>query len=419
MARLTKREVDKHKPKGRDYFVWDDQLPGFGVRVFASGAKSYLVQYRQGGRTRRATIGKHGVFTPEQARLQAKILLGDVAKGGDPAEDRFIKHKDPTVSALIDLYLKEGPQTRPNKKASSWEADTRNLYNHVRPLLGNRKLRSLKKSDVQRFQADVTSGKTKRKAEKTKPRGKSVVRGGASVGARATATLRAMLSFAVERGLLPHNPASGVQLNKGRRMERFLSPEELKELGKVLAKEEHKTEHIWVVAAIRLLILTGCRKGEVLNLKWSHVDLERCVLRLPDSKTGAKIVPIGQPVIDLLEKLPRLAGSEYVLPSVKSDGPLVGLQKAWEGIRAKAKLGDVRLHDLRHSFASIAVAGGASLYMVGKILGHKDTRTTQLYAHLADDPVKATTDNTSQEIARLIGSGVVHVDQITPKIAAE
>ncbi len=229
MPRLTKRVVDSYKPNGRDYFVWDDQLPGFGLRVFASGSKSYLIQYRHSGRTRRATIGKHGVFTPEQARLEAKVLLGDVAKGGDPAEVRFKKRKDPTVAELVDLYLKEGPQMKPNKKASTWVTDRRNLERHVKPLLGNRKLRSLKRPDIQKFQADVTGGKTKRKEEKTRARGKSIVRGGSGVGARATGSLSAMLTFSVDRGLLSDKPARGVQLNKHRKMERYLIHERTQE----------------------------------------------------------------------------------------------------------------------------------------------------------------------------------------------
>ncbi|MEQ8734100.1 MAG: site-specific integrase [Rhodospirillaceae bacterium] len=423
MPRLTKRVVDSYKPNGRDYFVWDDQLPGFGLRVFASGSKSYLIQYRHSGRTRRATIGKHGVFTPEQARLEAKVLMGDIAKGEDPAELRFVKHKDPTVSELIDLYMREGPVMKPNKKESTWVADGRNLDIHVRPLIGNRKLKSLTRVDIQKFQADVTSGKSARKAQKTKPRGKSVVRGGAGIGARSTGSLSAMLTFAVERGLIDYNPAYGVRLNKRRKMERFLSSKELKALGEVLSEEAKQTEHVWVVAAIRLLILTGCRKGEILGLKWSQVDDEHNVLRLPDSKTGAKTVPIGQPVLDLLADLPRLGQSEYVLPSIKSDGPLVGLQKAWEDIRKKAGLDDVRLHDLRHSFASIAVAGGSSLFIVGKILGHKDSRTTEIYAHMADDPLKATVNSTSMKIAGLLGGTAKQVSNentgAVPRMAAE
>lgn len=422
--KLTKRIVDAAKPNGTEFFVWDDQLPGFGLRVFASGRKSYLVQYRINGRCRRVTLGKHGVLTPEEARLKARILLGGIAEGDDPAEKKLVARNDPTLSELCDLYLKDGPVMKPDKKQSSWQTDRSNINRHIKPLLGNRKLASLTKADVQRFQADVTLGKSAAMEKTGKKRGKAVVRGGPGTAVRATTVLCAALSFAVERGLRDTNPGRGVKLNKLQSRSRFLSTAELTALGDVLAEEEQKTEHVWTVAAIRLLILTGCRKGEILSLKWSYVDLERGMLRLPDSKTGAKVVPVGQPVIDLLTALPRLAGSEYVLPSVTSDGPLVGLQKAWERIRAKAGLMDVRLHDLRHSFASVAVGAGNSLYIVGRILGHKDSRTTEIYAHLADDPVRATANETATHIASLLGGKSVKLDNdekvaVVPSLAAE
>jgi integrase len=423
-VKLTKRIVDAAKPNGTEFFVWDDQLPGFGLRVFASGRKSYLVQYRINGRCRRVTLGKHGVLTPEEARLKARILLGGIAEGDDPAEKKLVARNDPTLSELCDLYLKDGPVMKPDKKQSSWQTDRSNINRHIKPLLGNRKLASLTKADVQRFQADVTLGKSAAMEKTGKKRGKAVVRGGPGTAVRATTVLCAALSFAVERGLRDTNPGRGVKLNKLQSRSRFLSTAELTALGDVLAEEEQKTEHVWTVAAIRLLILTGCRKGEILSLKWSYVDLERGMLRLPDSKTGAKVVPVGQPVIDLLTALPRLAGSEYVLPSVTSDGPLVGLQKAWERIRAKAGLMDVRLHDLRHSFASVAVGAGNSLYIVGRILGHKDSRTTEIYAHLADDPVRATANETATHIASLLGGKSVKLDNdekvaVVPSLAAE
>ncbi|MEQ8508490.1 MAG: site-specific integrase [Rhodospirillaceae bacterium] len=423
MVKLNKRIVDAAKPNGTEFFVWDEHLAGFGLRVFASGRKSYLVQYRINGRSRRVTLGKHGVLTPEEARIKARILLGGIADGDDPAEKKLVARNDPTLSEVCDLYLKDGPVMKPDKKQSSWQTDRSNINRHIKPLLGNRKLASLTKADVQRFQADVTLGKSATVQKTGNKRGKAIVRGGPGTAARATTVLCAALSFAVERGLRDTNPGRGVKLNKLQSRSRFLSTAELTALGDVLAEEEQKTEQVWAVAAIRLLTLTGCRKGEILSLKWSYVDLERGMLRLPDSKTGAKVVPVGQPVIDLLSALPRLAGSEYVLPSVTTDGPLVGLQKAWERIRVKAKLSDVRLHDLRHSFASVAVGAGNSLYIVGRILGHKDSRTTEIYAHLADDPVRATANETATHIAGLLGGPAVRAgnenESAVPGIAAE
>lgn len=401
LTRLTKRVVDAAKPDGRDYFLWDDELPGFGLRVFASGKRSYVVQYRKDGRSRRVSIGLHGALTPEDARTQAKGLLGDVAKGHNPAEERAVIRRDPTLYEVCDLYLKEGPILRPRKKASTWKTDRANIDRHIRPLLGRRKLRSLVKLDIQQFQADVTAGRTATD-EKTGFRGRARVTGGPHVAARASALLRAILNFAMDRGLRTDNPARNLQLNKSTRRDRFLSADELASLGVALASEEVKDEAKPSVAAIRLLVFTGCRKSEILTMQWRFVDWERNLLRLPDSKTGAKVIPLGQPAIEVLKALPREDGEPYVFPSPRQGRHLVGLQKVWERVREVAGLQDVRLHDLRHSFASVAVGSGFSLFMVGKLLGHKDSRTTEIYAHMADDPLKVVADQTSSLIAELL-----------------
>jgi len=400
-TRITKRIVDGAIPADKDYVLWDDELPGYGLRVFPSGKRSYVVQYRKGGRSRRVTIGLHGPLTPDDARKQAMILLGSVAKGDDPAEERAIIRRDPTIHELCDLYSKEGPVFKPRKKASTWKSDRSNIDRHIRPLIGSRKLHALTKTDVQKFQADVAAGKTA-VDEKTGFRGRARVKGGKSVGARATALLRAILNFAVERGLRADNPARNIQLNKSNRCERFLSAEELARLGQALTAEAAKEEAALSVAAIRLLIFTGCRKSEILTLQWRFIDWDRSLLRLPDSKTGAKNVPLGKPALDLLKAIPKLEGCIYVFPSPRLGRHLVGLQKVWERVRVTSKLPGVRLHDLRHSFASTAVAGGVSLFMVGKMLGHKDSRTTEIYAHLGDDPLKLVANATANTLADLL-----------------
>lgn len=414
--RITKRIVEAAQPATHDYFLWDDELPGFGLRVFASGKRSYVVQYRKGGRTRRVAIGLHGRLTPDEGRKQAMILLGSVAKGDNPAEERATIRRDPTISDLCDLYLKEGPIIRPRKKESTWVADRRNIELHIRPLLGCRKLCNLAKIDVQRFQADVTAGKTA-KNERTGFRGRSIVRGGSGIAARTTAVLRVILNFAVDRGLRADNPARNIQLNRSRKLERFLSKDEFRNLGNILAAEEEREESRPTVAAIRLLILTGCRKSEILTLQWRHVDWDRGFLRLPDSKTGAKIVPMSDVAMQTLKAIPREENEPYVFPSPRQGSHLVGLQKVWERVRDAAGLSDVRLHDLRHSFASVAVAGGHSLFMVGKILGHKDSRTTEIYAHLGSDPLKVVANETASVIAEMMAAKREPPAQQTPILA--
>ena len=206
------------------------------------------------------------------------------------------------------------------------------------------------------------------------------------------------MQFAVGRKLVPANPAKGVQLLKGDKKERFLSEAEVAKLADTLAamERDHRLNPT-AAAAVRLLLLTGCRKSEILTLRWDWVDFERASLRLPDSKTGAKVVPLAAAAMELLSTLPRT--SVYVLPAAKGAGHYTGLQKDWERTRVRAGLSGLRLHDLRHSFASFAVADGHTLFMVGKVLGHKQARTTEGYAHLADDPVRAVAERTAARIA--------------------
>lgn len=418
MPRLTKRFIDALKPAsdGRDLVLFDDVLPGFGVRVKPSGAISYLVQYRnREGHSRRLTLGRHGVLTPDEARKEARTALADVTKGADPAEARAEARRDLTINELCDLYLAEGPAAKPTKKASSWGADASNMRRHIIPLLGRKHLRVLSRADVERFQRDVTKGKTAAD-ERTGPRGRAIVEGGPGTAARATTVLGAILSFAVSRGLRPDNPARGVKLNKGRRVERFLSAGELARLGDALTAVERDGTNPLAVAAVRLLLLTGARKNEVLGLRWEWVDFERGCVRLPDSKTGAKVIPLGAPALDILARLRRQGGSPWVVPAAKGDGHLVGLPRFWRRLTKAADVAGLRLHDLRHGFASVAVADGSSLYILGKVLGHTQARTTEKYAHLDADPVRAVADRTARKIAAAMKGG--HGGTVVPIASA-
>jgi integrase len=424
MPKLTKRIVDAATTTEPQAIIWDSEVKGFGLRVTGAGSRSYVLNYRTGaGRSRRYTIGKHGSpWTCEGARDKAIAVMRALSDGVDPLDSKASAKVVITVAELVGLYLSDGPAEKPNKKASSWASDTSNFKRHVLPLIGDKSIKTLAYADISRFQADVAAGKTAADV-KTGPRGRAMVKGGKPTAARSVAVLGAALQFGVGRGLLSANPAKGVVLFKGEKKERFLTDRELIALADALAvMEDDASLNPTMATAIRLLLLTGCRKGEVLNLQWPWVDFERGCLRLPDSKTGAKVVPLAAAALDVLADLPRT--SKYVLPSAHTGRAIVGLQKAWSTVRVRAtdlarrraledgepierapQLLGVRLHDLRHSYASFAVADGATLFLVGKVLGHKQTRTTEIYAHLHDDPLKAVADRTGAKIADALRVG--------------
>lgn len=424
MPKLTKRIVDAAAPGAAQVLVWDTDVKGFGLRVTPAGTKSYVLNYRDGGgRDRRYTIGKHGSpWTCETARARAVEALRNLAAGVDPLAAKAERRTATTVADLVEVYLAEGPADKPNKKASSWDTDASNLRRHAVPLLGNKLLRQVTAQDVSRFQADVAAGKTAADV-KTGKYGRAIVRGGRGTAARATSVLAAMLAFAVRHKLIAENPAKGVELAKGRKMERFLVEREVLALAEALATMEDEAELSDTMAsAIKLLMLTGCRRHEIRSLRWEWVDAERGCLRLPDSKTGAKVVPLAAAALAFLASLDQ--DTPYVLPSSRTDGHVVGLQKAWDRVRRRATeilraraaaegrpaatapdLSTLRLHDLRHSYASFAVMDGAALFLVGKVLGHNQTRTTEIYAHAHDDPLRAVADRTGEKIAGMMRAG--------------
>ncbi|WP_296818236.1 site-specific integrase [Brevundimonas sp.] len=430
MPRLTKRVIDSLASSDAEAFVWDSDVRGFGVRVKPSGTKSFVLKYRVGNATRRFTIGKVGSpYTVDEARARAAELLRDVKAGLDPQAAKVDARKAPTVAELADVYLDEGPAHKPNKKASSWVHDRSVLTRHVKPLLGRKVARDLTRADIARFQADVAAGKSA-VVEKTKARGKAIVRGGHRAASMATVILKATLQFAVETGRLSANPAKGVSLYKSERRERFLCDREVAFIAQAVNELESEGRIGSALAdAIRVLMLSGCRKSEVLGLRWSWVDFERQALRLPDSKVGARSVPIASAALQIIDRR-RGGSSEFVFPAAYGDGPAVGLQRAWDHVRGRAtslavkaaeqgghvayNLSNVRLHDLRHSFASFAVANGSSLFLLGKVLGHRQTSTTELYSHVNADPVLAVAERTAAKIADAMAASHRPVSAPTP-----
>lgn len=395
-AKITKRAVDAARAGAKDSFLWDTEIKGFGLKVTPKGKKVYVLQYRQHGALRRYTIGAHGSpWTAEKARDEALRLLGLAKDGKDPSDAKKAEREAKTVSDLCDLYLKEGCGA---KKASTIATDKGRIERHIKPLLGRKRVKDVTPNDIKKFLQDVASGKTATNV-KTGKHGRARVSGGKGTATRTVGLLGGIFSFAIDGGMRSDNPVRGVKRYADRRNERFLSPKELAKLGDALTAAEAEGENNGAINALRLLILTGCRKSEILTLQWKHVNFETGYLELPESKTGQKRIPLGAPALELLTNQPRIKGNPYVFPGEKEGKHLVGLPKVWNRIKAKAELPDARLHDLRHSFASIGAGAGMGLAVVGKLLGHRDPKTTARYAHIADDPAKAAADRISETIA--------------------
>ena len=405
MPRLTKSLIDRLEPGDKDLFHFCSELRGFGLKVTPRGSKTFIVTYRVGrGRNAqkpRETIGRYGSpWTVDQARDEAKRILALAARGEDPREQRRKSARMPTIAELCDLYLDQGVST---KKTSTIGTDVGRIQRHIKPLLGHVRVDQLTRGTAQQFLNDVASGKTA-KVEKTGKFGVARVTGGKGTATRTLGLLGGIMSFAVDQGYIETNPVTGVKRFKDKAKERYLTESETRRLGEALANAETDGTNLKGIQIIRLLMLTGCRRGEIEKLKWSEVDLDRGWLRLSDTKEGESLRPLSNAAAGILEQVERTA-SDHVFPAERGSGHYVGTPKIWRQVRAAAGLPDVRIHDLRHTVASFAVSSGSSLPMVAKMLGHKDSATTKRYAHLHDDPLKGFADQTAKNIERLLGGG--------------
>jgi integrase len=410
-VKIGKRTVDAAQPEATAYRLWDADLRGFGLKVLPSGAKTYFVWYRAGeGRAaarREFTIARHGELTPEKARQEAAKVLSRVRLGEDPQRNRKRARQDMTMAALCDLYLAEGVTT---KKASTVATDRSRIGAHIKPLLGRRPVPAITPADVERFLADVASGKTavvrkptkkaaaKARTSERRRRTDPAAQGGRGTATRTVGLLGAIFTFAQRQGLRPDNPVKGVARFKDRQSQRYLTAAELGQLANAMTAAEREGANAHGVTVIRLLAFTGARKSEIEGLRWSEVDLDHGCLRLADSKTGFRIVPLGPPALACLSSRRRDNPSPYVFPSQDGRAHYVGTPRIWKRVRDAAGLHGVRLHDLRHTFASFGVASGLSLPLIAAILGHRDVKTTQQYAHLADDPVKLAAGRTATAV---------------------
>ncbi|MDE2578604.1 MAG: tyrosine-type recombinase/integrase [Hyphomicrobiales bacterium] len=390
MARLTKRIVDAVDTRENDYFVWDDDLPGFGLRVFTSGKKSYLIQYRAAGRTRRYTIGLHGVWTPETARQEAKVQLGRIAQGDNPAEERQLDHKAMTVKELCELYLKDleaglilGKGGRP-KKATTIVTDTGRIQRHIIPLLGTRRVKDLSKAEINRVMKDIIAGKTRISVKTKKLRGRSIVRGGPGTATRTIGLLGGILSYAVEAGIIESNPSHGIRKPRYEVRTRRLTEAEYRTLGEMLCEAAKNEKYLTSVEIIRQIALTGCRRSEIIGLKWDEVDIEASCLRLADSKEGKSIRPVGLPVVEFMEARAKERDGSYVFPGLGDDNAFGSFPNHWEGIFSGSPLAGVTPHVLRHSFASIANDLGFTEVTIAALVGHSKGSVTSKYIHTLD-----------------------------------
>lgn len=413
MAKLTQNFVTRARPKdgAPETIYFDDKLPGFGLRVKASGAKSYLIQYRNArGLSRRYTVGQHGRLTAKQARKEAKLRLGDVERGKDPAQDRQEERGAMSVKALCEEYLLAaakglvlGKRKRP-KKASTLATDRGRIDRHIVPLLGRKTVREITAADVTRFMRDVASGKTAADVKTEKKRGRAIVEGGPGTAARTVGLLGGVFSFAVSEGIRRDNPVRGVQRPAGRKRNRRLTLEEYAQLGQALNEADADEENPAAIAAVKLLALTGARLSEIANLKKTEIDKAGQALVWADTKEDESIRPLSAAAIRVLDDLPealQVKDCKYVLPAEDGKRPYGGLPKAIDRImERKAELAGVTAHVLRHSFASVADELGYTEATVGALLGHsvRSGSVTRGYVHHVDGVLIAAADRVADLI---------------------
>ena len=395
---LSKRTVDRLVVNGRDAVFWDREIPGFGIRVYPSGAKVYVVQTRVSGKSRRMTIGRHGKISPDQARKEAVRLITDIRAGTPLSPEESV---EPTVDDLAERYLRE------YVSMYTKESTARN-YRHILkktilPTMGNLAVSEVEPRDILSLQYGLSDT----------PAAANLARD----------VLKKMFDLAElwEMRPLGGNPCKSVRRYKeSAGQERFLTPEELAQLGRTLDIAPGKgiaSRH--AAAAVRLLVLTGCRRNEILTLRWEDVDFDAEEFQLRDSKVGPRMVPMPPAAAEVLAELKAMSdsdgsvkpgkagkgripdcvpGSPWVFPGMRPNTHMVNLNASWRRIREHAGLEGVRLHDLRHTYASRALALGEGLPMIGRLLGHRNVNATARYAHLARESIRFSTAKVAESI---------------------
>jgi integrase len=389
MPKLTKMVVEKAKPDpdGRDRFLRDSALPGFAVRLYPSGTRKYIVQYRtKDNRQRRMVLGLHGVLTVENARNMARDVLVSVSKGGDPAAEKKAAREAPTVRDLAADYLEK--HANPKKHPASVTNDKAKLDRVIIPKLGNIKVSAVSRQDIEKLHISL----------RDKP----------YTANRHLALLSKMFNLAVSWGWRADNPVRGIPHFHEDRRQRWLSEEELARLWEAL--EQHPNRR--AANAVKLLILTGSRRSEVLSATWDEFDMERGRWTKPSHHTKQKStehVPLSRAAIALLSAMQSEADTEcpFLFPGNAPEKPLGDIKKFWQRLRQEVGIEDVRLHDLRHTYASNLVSRGVSLHIVGRLLGHTQPQTTARYAHVDDVALREATETFGRTVEPVGGEGTV------------
>jgi integrase len=391
--------------------LWDDgkgSVAGFGARRQKGDGLAYVLKYRTSdGRQRWQTIGRHGApWTPEMARAEARRILGEVAKGGDPAGRKQDDRKAATVAELCDAYIEASEAGRivtrrkAAKKASTLATDKGRVERHIKPVLGKLKVSAVTRLDIEQFRDAVSEGATAARI-KTGKHGLARVTGGRGTATRTLALLGVIFTYAVRRGLRSDNPVHGVETHGYNQRQRRMTDNEYSGLGEAMSAMMN-TAWPFAIAATKFLAVTGWRRGEMLTLQWPEVDLATRTARLPDTKTGPSIRPLSHAACDALRELPRL-GTLVFPASSGSDKPMAGFHKVWLRIATRGKIpADVTPHVLRHSFASVAADLGYSELTIAALIGHKGQSITSRYVHSADAVLLAAADAVAARIVTLL-----------------
>ncbi|MFZ4808096.1 MAG: tyrosine-type recombinase/integrase [Hyphomicrobiaceae bacterium] len=393
-ATFTIRWVEALKPtKAGDEYWWDDRMPGFGLRLGASGSRTFVAQarHRGAGTQRRVTLGRYGVVTLDQARDKARKHLAAAAEGrdivGEVLAAKKVEDARLTLSALADKWL--ALHVRPKRAERTAYDYEKVLRLYLRPAMGEKRVDEISRAEVLELHNDMSATP--------------------KVADYAIVVAKAAVNFGLKNDLLPKgmpNPFAGVELYGGEGRERFLSASEVERLGDAITALQASGDlSPWSAAALRLLVFTGCRKGEILGLRWAWVSFDQGALLLPTSKTGKRRVELSPPAIEVLKAVPRVEGNEFVIVGQRPGTHMQSLMVPWRRVCAHAGISDCRVHDLRHSFASFAAADGLSLPMIGKLLGHTVPATTARYAHLADEAKKRANDVIGMRLGELMKAG--------------